>query len=81
MSAIAPVLLRYHGGEVYALPTADRHVWSVAGVEVHVDLVASHADHNTVIGMETLAGLGEAAERRRRVAREDAAKAKGRAKR
>ena len=48
----AGVLLHYHGGEVYALPTADPHAWRVAGVEVHVDLVATHPVHNEVIGVE-----------------------------
>lgn len=75
MSAIAPVLLRYHGGEVYALPTADRHVWSVAGVEVHVALVASHAETGEVTGAETPNTLATAAEHRLRLKREAARRA------
>lgn len=50
----AGVLLRYAGGEVYALPTANRHVWRVAGVEVCVDMVGEHAETGGVIGLETL---------------------------
>lgn len=55
------VLLRYAGGKVYALPTADRHVWRVAGVEVHVDLVAEHTGTGEVIGLETADSLAGAA--------------------
>ena len=58
----AGVLLHYHGGSAYALPTADPHVWRVAGIEVHVDLVATHPVHNEVIGVEafdTLAGAAK----------------------
>jgi hypothetical protein len=62
MSDTQGVLLHYHGGEVYALPTADPHVWRVAGIEVHVDLVATHPVHSEVIGVEafdTLAGAAK----------------------
>jgi hypothetical protein len=72
------VLLRYAGGEVYALPTAEPHVWRVAGVEVHVGVVAAHGAE--VIGLETTAGLAESAERRRRMAAEVAPKATSKAK-
>lgn len=68
----AGVLLRYAGGEVYALPTADRHVWRVAGVEVFADRVASVAATGEVIGLETDLSLAGAAKRRRIRAREDA---------
>lgn len=61
----AGVLLRYAGGEVYALPTADRHVWRVAGVEVCVDMVGEHAETGEVIGLETLDDLATAAVWRR----------------
>ena len=60
------VLLRYHGGEVYALPTAEPHVWRVAGIEVHVDVVATHpAKSREVIGLETFDSLASAAAFRR----------------
>jgi hypothetical protein len=63
MSDTQGVLLRYAGGgEVYALPTAEPHVWRVAGIEVHVDLVATHPVYNEVIGVEafdTLAGAAK----------------------
>jgi hypothetical protein len=72
------VLLRYAGGEVYALPTAEPHVWRVAGIEVHVGVVAAHDAE--VIGLETTAGLAESAERRRRMAAEVAPKATSKAK-
>ena len=66
------VLLRYAGGgKVYALPTADRHVWRVAGIEVHVGIVATR-NGAEVIGLEATAGLAESAERRRRMAAEPA---------
>lgn len=75
MSAIAPVLLRYHGGEVYALPTADRHVWSVAGVEVHVAMVVATHGTGEVMGVETPHRLATAAEHRLRLKREAARRA------
>jgi hypothetical protein len=68
----AGVLLHYHGGEAYALPTADPHVWSVAGVEVHVDLVATHPVHNEVIGVEAFNSLADATVHARRIADEAA---------
>ena len=55
------VLLRYAGGTVFALPTADRHVWRVAGVEVFVDVVASHAETGKVSALETFDSLAGAA--------------------
>jgi hypothetical protein len=80
MSDTQGVLLRYAGGgEVYALPTAEPHVWRVAGVEVHVGVVAAHDAE--VIGLETTAGLAESAERRRRMAAEPATKATSKSKR
>lgn len=78
------MLLHYHGGSVYALPTADPHVWRVAGIEVCVGFVADRTDPGDVIWLETLAGLAESAERRRRGAAEAtqaAAKRTGKAKR
>jgi hypothetical protein len=80
MSDTQGVLLRYAGGEVYALPTAEPHVWRVAGIEVHVGIVATHPVHNTVIGLETTAGLAESAERRRRMAAEVATNATSKSK-
>ena len=72
MSDTQGVLLRYAGGgEVYALPTAEPHVWRVAGVEVHVGIVATN-NGAEVIGLETTVGLAESAERRRRMAAEAA---------
>ena len=64
------VLLRYAGGTVYALPTADRHVWRVAGVEVHVDMVVSTHGTGEVMGAETPHSLAYAVEIRHRVAAE-----------
>lgn len=60
MSAEA-VLLRYCGGEVYALPTADRHVWRVAGIDVFVDVVETHAGTGEVCALETFGSLASAA--------------------
>jgi hypothetical protein len=82
MSATQGVLLRYAGGgEVYALPTAEPHVWRVAGVEVHVDLVAEHAETGKVIGLEALTDLASAAAHARRLAAETAPKHTGKSKR
>lgn len=69
-AATQGVLLRYRGGTVYALPTSDRHVWRVAGIEVHVDMVVSTHGTGDVMGAETPHSLADAAEIRHRVAAE-----------
>ena len=79
-AATQGVLLRYAGGEVYALPTAEPHVWRVAGIDVHVGIVAEHAETGEVIGLETLADLASAATHARRLADESAERARVAAK-
>lgn len=69
------VLLRYAGGEVYALPTADRHVWRVAGVNVAVSPRTPCPVRPTESGFETtgtLTDLVAAGEHHRRLEREAA---------
>ncbi len=70
------VLLRYAGGgEVYALPTAEPHVWRVAGIEVHVEVV-SDPWTGRPIGLEALTDLASAATHARHIAAETAGRAR-----